>query len=125
MLDRNLIPRVVELGGKLSTALNAAFGQHPHVGDIRGRGLFQGIEFVADRETKTPFDPALKIAAKLKAATFEAGLICYPMAGTRDGKLGDHILLAPPFIMDDDHIDEIVAKLKIAIDEVVGGVKKA
>lgn len=97
-------------------ALQSAFGQHPNVGDIRGRGLFQGIELVADRETKAPFDPSRKIAGKIKAAAFEAGLICYPMSGTIDGQNGDHVLLAPPFIISDEQIDELVTKLSGAIE---------
>jgi hypothetical protein len=103
------------MGNKLQTALTDALGQHPHVGDIRGRGLFRGVELVADRTDKTPFAPSLKLAAKVKKAAFEAGLICYPMSGTRDGRNGDHILLAPPFILDDSQIDEIVGKLKDAL----------
>ena len=97
-------------------ALHAQFGQHPNVGDIRGRGLFQGVELVADRETKTPFDPSRKIAGKIKAAAFEAGMICYPMSGTIDGQTGDHVLLAPPFIISDNQIDELVQKLSGAIE---------
>lgn len=116
MLERNLIPQVRTQGDKLMGALRAALGQHPHIGDIRGRGLFQGIELVADRETKTPFDPARRIASKIKAAAFHAGLICYPMSGTIDGKNGDHVLLAPPFIISDAQIDELVDKLSGAID---------
>ncbi len=115
LLDRGLVQRVTPMGNKLQAALEQAFGQHPHVGDIRGRGLFRGIELVADRDSKSPFDPALKTAAKLKKAAFDAGLICYPMSGTRDGRNGDHILLAPPFIIEDRHIDEIIAKLQSAI----------
>lgn len=116
MLDRGLIPRVRDMGDKLQQALVAKLGQHPHVGDIRGRGLFRGIELVEDRETKTPFDPARKLAAKVKKAAFAGGLICYPMSGTRDGVVGDHVLLAPPFILEDHHIDEIVDKLSTAIE---------
>jgi adenosylmethionine-8-amino-7-oxononanoate aminotransferase len=116
MLDRKLIPRVKTQGDKLMAALQAQFGQHPNVGDIRGRGLFQGVELVADRETKAPFDPSRKIAAKVKMAAFEAGMICYPMSGTIDGQSGDHVLLAPPFIISDDQIDELVQKLAGAID---------
>lgn len=92
------------------------FGQHPHVGDIRGRGLFQGIEFVEDRQTKAPFDPARKLHARIKAAAFEAGLICYPMGGTVDGQRGDHVLLAPPFILTEDQLGELVDKLGQAVD---------
>ena len=99
ILARNLLEAVQTRSNQLFTALNDAFGQHPHVGDIRGRGLFAGIEIVEDREAKRPFDPTLKTAAQLKKAAFEAGLVCYPMSGTRDGRMGDHILLAPPFII--------------------------
>ena len=91
MLDRALIPRVKTQGDKLTAALQAQFGQHPNVGDIRGRDLFQGIELVADRASKAPFDPSRKIAGRIKAAAFEAGMICYPMSGTIDGQTGDHV----------------------------------
>lgn len=116
LLDRDLVARAKSQGEKLMAALQSAFGQHPNVGDIRGRGLFQGIELVADRETKAPFDPSRKIAGKIKAAAFEAGLICYPMSGTIDGQNGDHVLLAPPFIISDEQIDELVTKLSGAIE---------
>ena len=116
MLDRQLIPRVATQGEKLMAALRVQLGQHPHVGDIRGRGLFQGVELVADRDSKAPFDPSRKIAAKIKKAAFEAGMICYPMSGTIDGQTGDHVLLAPPFIISDDQIDELVGKLSGAIE---------
>lgn len=116
LLDRNLIPRVKTQGARLMAALEAQFGQHPNIGDLRGRGLFQGVELVADRDSKAPFDPACKIAGKIKKAAFEAGLICYPMSGTIDGQNGDHVLLAPPFIISDDQIDELVKKLSGAID---------
>lgn len=115
LLGRNLIPRVREMGERLDAALHERFGQHPHVGDIRGRGLFRGIELVEDRDGKTPFAPSRGIAARIKAAAFEAGLICYPMAGTRDGRQGDHILLAPPFIITDEQINEVTDKLETAI----------
>lgn len=119
LLDRGLVQRSAEMGDKLHAALVARFGQHPHVGDLRGRGLFRGIELVADRDSKMPFDPGLGIAGRLKKAAFEAGLICYPMAGTRDGRNGDHILLAPPFIMTEDQIGEITDKLAIALAQVL------
>lgn len=117
--DRNLLAQVRTRGAQLAEALSARFGQHPHVGDIRGRGLFQGIELVADRETKTPFDPKVGVHKKVKAAAFEAGLICYPMGGTIDGQSGDHILLAPPFIMTESQISEIVEPLAVAIDRAI------
>ncbi len=109
-----LAARSGEMGAKLQARLHAVFGQHPHVGDIRGRGLFIGMEIVADRIRKTPFDPSLAMHNALKKAAFKAGLGCYPMGGTIDGQRGDHILLAPPFIIEEPHIDEIVDKLTIA-----------
>lgn len=119
IINRGLLNRVDEVGEKLDASLKSRFGQHLNVGDIRGRGLFRGIEFVADRNTKEPLEPGQKTAAKFKAAAFEAGLICYPMSGTRDGKHGDHVLLAPPFILSDDHISEITDKLEIALNAVL------
>ena len=116
LVDDRVAERVAPAGQSLRAALEAQFAQHPHVGDIRGRGLFQGIEIVADRETKAPFDPARKLHAKIKAAAFEAGLICYPMGGTLDGQRGDHVLLAPPFIITDAQIDELADKLAGALD---------
>ena len=117
--ERDLIANVRDKGTKLRAGLEAEFGQHAHVGDIRGRGLFLGIEFVEDRATKAPFDPAMGVAGKLKKAAFEAGLICYPMSGTIDGRRGDHVLLAPPFIMEEPHVDEIVDKLSTAMAAVL------
>jgi adenosylmethionine-8-amino-7-oxononanoate aminotransferase len=119
ILDRGLLAQVREMGDKLQTALVSAFGQHPNIGDIRGRGLFIGLEIVEDRETKTPFDPSLNIAARFKKTAFAEGLVCYPMAGVRDGRQGDHIMLAPPFIMTDEHIDEIIGYLRISLDKVL------
>ncbi|MGR3368813.1 MAG: aspartate aminotransferase family protein [Sagittula sp.] len=119
LLERDLIPRVQEQGRKLEASLVDRFGQHPHVGDLRGRGLFRGIELVADRPTKAPFEPAKGVAGKIKKAAFEAGLICYPMSGTIDGRNGDHILLAPPFIIEDDQLQELADKLAVAMDAVI------
>lgn len=117
-LTGGLVAGVSPRGDKLDAALKEAFGQHPHVGDIRGRGLFRGIELVEDRGSKAPFDPQRGINKAIKKAAFEAGLICYPMGGTIDGVRGDHILLAPPFIVDDSHITEITDKLQTAFKAV-------
>lgn len=122
MLNRDLISRCASMGEQLQAALVDRFGDHPHVGDIRGRGLFRGIELVADRGTKAPFDPGLGLAAKIKRASFDGGLICYPMSGTRDGRQGDHILLAPPFIISEPQITEVVDKLGAAITQVLATV---
>ena len=119
LLDRGLVARCKAQGEKLDAALRARFGQHAHVGDIRGRGLFRALEFVSDRETKAPFPREKGVAAKVKKAAFEAGLICYPMAGTIDGASGDHVLLAPPFIISDEQIDELVDKLESAVNAAV------
>ncbi|MDA0998780.1 MAG: aspartate aminotransferase family protein [Proteobacteria bacterium] len=110
----DLLTNVRRLGDALEARLLGRFGNHPNVGDIRGRGLFRGIEFVAERASKTPFDPAAKLHARIKAHAFEAGLICYPSGGTADGKRGDHVLLAPPFIITEAQLDELVDKLDSA-----------
>ncbi|MCI4666390.1 MAG: aspartate aminotransferase family protein [Neomegalonema sp.] len=120
ILNRGLLERVQTQGERLRSALVERFGQHSHIGDIRGRGLFRGLELVEDRADKRPFAASKKLAAKIKAAAFEAGLICYPMSGTIDGKSGDHVLLAPPFIIEDAQIDELVEKLGAAIDKSIG-----
>ncbi|MCB1382394.1 MAG: aspartate aminotransferase family protein, partial [Notoacmeibacter sp.] len=116
---RGLLENVRDKGATLRARLEEVFGQHPHVGDIRGRGLFLGLEFVEDRDTKKPFDPKRGIAKALKKAAFERGLICYPMGGTIDGVNGDHVLLAPPFIIADAQVDEVVGKLESAIKAVI------
>lgn len=122
MLSRDLISKCGNRGAQLQAALVDRFADHPHVGDIRGRGLFRGVELVADRRTKAPFDPGKTLAAKVKSAAFEAGLICYPMSGTRDGRIGDHVLLAPPFIMTEAQIGEVVDKLDQAIALALQGI---
>jgi adenosylmethionine-8-amino-7-oxononanoate aminotransferase len=111
-----LLDNVRERGRQLQSRLRERFAAHPFVGDIRGRGLFQGIELVADRDTKTPFDPSRKIHAKIKAEAMARGLMVYPMGGTIDGNTGDHVLLAPPFIADAAVIDTIVDRLGEAVD---------
>ena len=92
-----------------------AFGGHPHIGDIRGRGLFWGIELVADRGSKAPFDPALKLHARIKKEAMARGLMVYPMGGTVDGRYGDHVLLAPPFIAAEADLALIAERLEAAI----------
>lgn len=116
ILERDLVAQVNERGAYLEAELKRRFAQHPHVGDIRGRGLFWGVEFVADRQTKEPFDPSLGLAGKLKKATFAQGLICYPMPGTRDGRVGDHVLLAPPFIASELELSQALDILDKAIE---------
>jgi adenosylmethionine-8-amino-7-oxononanoate aminotransferase len=114
-----LLGQVQRLGHGLRERLVARFGAHPQVGDIRGRGLFQAIELVRDRAGKTPFDPKLKLHAKIKAAAMAQGLMVYPMGGTIDGVQGDHVLLAPPFVASDADLDRIVERLGAAVDHAV------
>lgn len=115
----NLLGNVRRQGDYLSRRLNERFGNHPFVGDLRGRGLFQGIEIVSDRGTKEPFDPSNKLHARIKHEAMARGLMVYPMGGTVDGTRGDHVLLAPPFIIDSAAIDAIVERLADAIDAAV------
>jgi adenosylmethionine-8-amino-7-oxononanoate aminotransferase len=115
IMDRRMLDRVLTQGVRLHKALLDKFEEHPNIGDIRGRGLFFGLEFVRDRSNKAPFPPTISFHKKFKQAAFEAGLISYPMGGTIDGQQGDHVLLAPPFIIDTGQIDEIVTKLDKAL----------
>jgi len=112
-----LLPKVQAQGEYLRSRLRKLLGDHPHVGDIRGRGLFVGVELVSDRASKAPFDPDLKLHARVKAQAMKNGLMIYPMGGTIDGRAGDHILLAPPFIVTRDQIDEIVDLLGRSIEQ--------
>lgn len=114
----NLLDNVQARGNQLAQALRDRFAAHPHVGDIRGRGLFWGIELVADRATKMPFDAAQRLHARIKSEAMARGLMVYPMGGTIDGRSGDHVLLAPPFICSADIVDAIVERLGDAIDAV-------
>lgn len=112
----NLLDNVRARGEQLFALLRQKLGAHPHVGDIRGRGLFAGIELVADRETAAPFAPGPALPARLKAAAMDLGLMIYPGSGCIDGENGHHILLAPPFICAPAHIEELADKLARAID---------
>ena len=117
-----LLDAVMRRGRGLNERLQAAFGQHPQVGDLRGRGLFRAIELVADRATKAPFDPALKLHARIRREAMARGLMVYPMGGTLDGRQGDHVLLAPPFIVGDADLDRIVERLQAALAAALAGV---
>ena len=119
--DDDLLANVRAMGVRLHDQLTERFGNHAHVGDLRGRGLFRGLELVRDRSSRQPFDPALKLHARIKAEAMARGLMCYPMGGTIDGRLGDHVLLAPPYIITPDEIGELVDKLGLAIDAALAG----
>ena len=117
VLDRDdLLANVRTIGAQLLSELKLSFGDHLNVGDIRGRGLFIGIELVEDRETKAPADRSL--SGRIKQAAMDHGLIIYPGGGTADGHAGAHILLAPPFIYDGNNVDELVSKLQLVLKDV-------
>ena len=120
--EDGLLARVRNRGALLGQRLVERLGNHRHVGDIRGRGLFRGIELVADRAAKAPFDPSLKLHALVKAAAFERGLGCYPAGGTADGVRGDHVLLAPPYVITPAEIDLVVDRLGGAIDDALSSI---
>ncbi|MDA0305175.1 MAG: aspartate aminotransferase family protein [Proteobacteria bacterium] len=114
--SRDLLSNVRQQGDFLEQCLLERLGNHAHVGDIRGRGLFRGIELVAERASKEPFDPGLKVHALIKKHAMKRGLICYPGGGTIDGVRGDHVLLAPPFIIEEPQVRELVDILGDAIE---------
>ena len=118
--QQDLLAKVVAMGAEFFDVLRGSLGNHPNVGDIRGRGLFAGIEIVADKESKEPFPAEDKLASRIKAAAMDARLICYPGAGSVDGKRGAHILLAPPFIVERKHLDQLASKLHVIFDTVFG-----
>ncbi|RXV69601.1 aspartate aminotransferase family protein [Burkholderia stabilis] len=115
IVEEKLLDNVKARGEQLRASLREHYGAHPHIGDVRGRGLFVGVELVRDRDTKATFDPALKLHAAVKREAMQRGLMVYPMGGTIDGVNGDHILIAPPFICTSQQIDTIVERLSGAI----------
>ncbi|KAF1053366.1 MAG: Adenosylmethionine-8-amino-7-oxononanoate aminotransferase [Burkholderia gladioli] len=114
--EERLLDNVLARGEQLRAQLRERFADHATVGDVRDRWLFVGVEFVADRDSKAPFDPALKLRAALKREAMARGLMVYPMGGTLDGRQGDHVLLAPPFISTAAQIETIVERLADALD---------
>jgi adenosylmethionine-8-amino-7-oxononanoate aminotransferase len=114
-----LLANVRARGASLHERLATRFADHPYVGDIRGRGLFYGIELVRDRASKAPFEPSALLHARVKREAMARGLMTYPMGGTIDGNAGDHVLLAPPFIVAEDHLALIVDRLALALDAAI------
>ena len=114
--EEGLLDNVRRMGALLEQRLTERLGNHAHVGDIRGRGLFWAVEFVADRATKAVFDPALQLHERVKMAAYERGLACYPMGGTIDGRQGNHVILAPPYIVTAEQVDTIVARFGDAVE---------
>jgi adenosylmethionine-8-amino-7-oxononanoate aminotransferase len=120
--ERNLLDNVKRRGARLEEMLTERLGNHRHVGDIRGRGLFLGVELVHDRTSKEPFDKSFGLAGRIKAEAMKRAMICYPMSGTIDGQNGDHVLLAPPFIVEEKHLVDITDRLAGAIDAAIESV---
>ena len=114
-----LLDQVQARGAFLQKQLQATFANHAHVGDVRGRGLFWGVELVQDRASKQWFSPVHKLHARIKREAMNLGLLVYPMSGTVDGKNGDHVLLAPPFIASEDELVQIVHRLHLSIDSAI------
>ncbi len=114
--EENLLDNVKAMGALLEKRLIERLGNHRHVGDIRGRGLFWAVEFVTDRATKDVFDPALQLHERVKAEAYERGLACYPMGGTIDGRRGNHVLLAPPYTVTAEQVDMIVGRFGDAVE---------
>jgi adenosylmethionine-8-amino-7-oxononanoate aminotransferase len=117
----DLLANVRARGAQLAERLHQRFANHHHVGDARGRGLFHSIELVRDRDSKAPFAPELHLNERVKTEAMRRGLLVYPMGGTIDGRLGDHLLLAPPYIATAGDIDEIVTRLGDALDAAIAG----
>jgi adenosylmethionine-8-amino-7-oxononanoate aminotransferase len=106
-----LLANVVAMGRHLQRRLEERFANHHHVGDIRGRGLFRAVELVSDCDSKQPFDAAIKLHARIKREAMARGLMVYPMGGTIDGARGDHVLIAPPFIINREQVDAVDAAI--------------
>ena len=113
--DDGLLARVQPMGELLGRELRRAFAEHPHIGDIRGRGLLWALELVRQRDLKQPFDPGERIHARVKQEALNQGLLCYPMGGTIDGVRGDHVLLAPPYTIEPEQLEELWEKLAAAL----------
>ena len=117
--ERDLLANVRTMGAMLKGVLSEQFGNHPNVGDIRGRGLFLALELVKDRATKEPFEASLGLSERIRVKAMENGLICYPMSGVVDGKCGDNVMIAPPFIVEESHVFELVDKLNRTFEDVL------
>ena len=114
--EENLLENVRRMGERLEQRLTERLGNHHHVGDIRGRGLFWAVELVRDRASKEVFDPALKLNERVKMEAYARGLACYPMGGTIDGRLGDHVILSPPYTVTAEQIDTIIERFGDAVE---------
>ena len=117
MQDENLVDNSAQMGEILGQKLKDALADHPNIGDIRGLGLFWGLEFVQDKATKEPFPVERHLAWEIWQKAFDLGLIVYYSQGCVDGRNGDLIMLGPPLIINEAQIDEMVSILSKAIEE--------
>jgi hypothetical protein len=120
--SHRLIERCARMGAVLHRQLQALRGL-PHVGDVRGRGLLAGVEFVADVDTRAPFPRAAGFAERLSAAALDEGLVLWPNVGQADGTNGDLVMIAPPFVISDEEIEELVRRLARAIEQTARATK--
>ncbi|MEC8254680.1 MAG: aminotransferase class III-fold pyridoxal phosphate-dependent enzyme, partial [SAR324 cluster bacterium] len=125
MLEQNLPEQVKEKGSRLLQALQQQFAEHPNVGDVRGRGLFLGIELVQDKQAKEPLNPNFNLPEQIRYTAMQHGLLCYPMGGTIDGRRGHHVLLAPPFIINDAELELIVERLSSTLNAILPALDQA
>ena len=125
MLKQNLPEQVKEKGSRLLQALQQQFAEHPNVGDVRGRGLFLGIELVQDKQTKEPLNPAFNLPEQIRPTAMQHGLLCYPMGGTIDGRRGHHVLLAPSFIINYAELELIVERISSTLNAILPALDQA
>ena len=118
--NEKLVENARQMGNLLGQRLHQAFDKHPHIGDIRGRGLFWGLELVKDRTTTDPFHASRKTAWRVMERAFDLGLVVYYSQGCADGINGDIIMLGPPLIINPSQIDELVDILAEAISQEIG-----
>ena len=116
----DLVARAASTGSYLGQALGAAVGDLPAVGDVRGVGMMWAVEFVADRTTKEPYPPEAHFADRVCARCMEMGVLFYPGHGSVDGRRGDHLMVAPPYVVTRDQIAETLDVLRRAVVEVTG-----
>ncbi len=114
MKSQRLVARAQQLEAKMRGALGSLLDL-PAVGDVRGRGLLWGIEFVADKASKRPFERQQNFAGRVAQAAAARGLMLYPMQGCVDGESGDHLLIAPPAVISDDETGWAAGQLRAAI----------
>jgi adenosylmethionine-8-amino-7-oxononanoate aminotransferase len=118
--EEDLVDNVKRQGLYLEKCLRARLADHPNVGDIRGRGLFWGLEFVKDKTTKEPFDPRLGVAQRVHATAISSpfNMTLYPGTGTADGFRGDHVILAPAYNITEEDIEHIARVTSDVVQQV-------